>query len=662
MSHLRWPVWVLLLAALLWSVGNMWAARGAARAQAPAAGRAPDRPPPDWTAPHVPGQLLVKLADFSPGRAARLAAASDLVVRRTIPQLGIAVLATADAPNLAERNRSDEQLASIAGQLAVAADVEWVEPNYTFELDLLPNDPRYGTYQSLYLGTRLEMPAAWDRTTGRPEVIIAIIDTGVDLNHEDLAGGIWTNPLEIPANGLDDDGNGYVDDVHGWNFAQNSNQVADDYGHGTHVAGIAAARINNGIGVAGMAGGATIMPIKVFPPPYPVIGTYEDLILGIIYAADNGAHVINMSLGATSYSRGEEAAVNYAWERGAVVVAAAGNDNNNIYYYPAAHPNVIAVAATDGYDQRAGFSNWGDFVDVAAPGVYVYATLRNNTYGYMLGTSMASPHVAGLAALIFSANPQLTNAEVRQIIEQNTDDLGDPGWDPYFGHGRINGRKALAAVQPPPQPGPTPTPHPPLTAWPAGCRDLITDGGFEAGPGDWQIGGAWTIDATRAYSGAQAAHFVGGPNASGAFSRTLILARDGRPLPSNVEPGATLWFAFRIENQDQGMGSTPQMPFDDWLTAEFRTTDGKTIMSLLRTGNSADTASDGLLWDRYYYRLEAKDMALLAAFRTVALVFEAGNDADALPTDFWVDEVRFCAAGLPYWYYFPLFVNTTPPN
>ncbi|MCX7669845.1 MAG: S8 family serine peptidase, partial [Anaerolineae bacterium] len=298
----------------------------------------------------------------------------------------------------------------------------------------------------------------------------------------------------------------------------------------------------------------------------------------------------------------------------------------------------------------------------AAPGVYVYATLRNHSYGYMSGTSMASPHVAGLAALIFSANPQLTNVEVRQIIEQNTDDLGAPGWDPYFGHGRINGRKALAAVQPSSQPSPTPTPHPPLTAWPAGCRDLIADGSFEAGPGEWQLAGAWTVDATRAYAGVQAAHFGGGPNASGTLTRTLTLVRNGTPLPATTEPGATLWFAFRIENQDRGMGSTPPMPFDDWLTAEFRTTDGKPIMSLLRTGNSADTASSGLLWDRYYYRLDRNDMARLGAFGTVALVFAAGNDADDLPTDFWVDEVRFCAVGLPYWYYFPLFLNARLPD
>ena len=241
----------------------------------------------------------------------------------------------------------------------------------------------------------------------------------------------------------------------------------------------------------------------------------------MIYAADNGARVINMSLGATSYSRGEEAAVDYAWNHGAVVVASAGNTGNtglSTYHYPAAHRNVIAVAATDASDNRAGFSTFGDFVDVAAPGASIYSTLRSGSYGYMSGTSMASPHVAGLAGLLFSLNPQLTNAQVRELIEKNVDDLGATGWDPYFGNGRINARKALAAVAAPPQPSPTPTPHLPLAEWPPGCQDLVPDGSFEMGLGAWQAGGAWTVDATQAYSGTKAAHFTGVPNASG-FSR-----------------------------------------------------------------------------------------------------------------------------------------------
>jgi len=608
---------------------------------------APPRPAPDWTAPHVAGQLLVKLSDASATTAATLAMRTGMSVQDTIPQLGIVVI---EAPGAG----TSEELATTAAALETSPAVEWAEPNYTFTLDATPNDPSYTT-QAPYLN-RLEMPAAWDYTTGQSDVIIAVLDTGVYMNHPDLASGIWTNPREIPGNGMDDDGNGFIDDVHGWNFALNNNAVADDHGHGTHVAGIAAARINNGIGIAGMAGGATIMPLKVFFPPPNVLGTYEDLIRAMVYATDNGARVINMSLGATSYSRGEEAAVDYAWNHDVVVVAAAGNTGRNTYHYPAAHHNAIAVAATDAYDNRAGFSTYGDFVDVAAPGASVFSTLMNGGYGNMSGTSMATPHVAGLAGLLFSLNPQLTNAQARELIEQNTDDLGAAGWDPYFGNGRINARKALAAVAPPPQPSPTPTPHPPLSEWPAGCTDLIADGDFEAGLGSWQASGAWAVDTTLAYSGTGAAHFTGDPNATGALKRTLTLA-PGAGLAANGFPKeATLWFAYRIENADSGWGSSPEAPYDDWLTAEFRSADGTVVSSLLRTGNSADTATDGLPWDRYLYRMQPADLLPLSALGTVDLVFTAGNDADNLPTNFWIDAVRLCVSPPPYRYFYPLFL------
>ena len=251
-------------------------------------------------------------------------------------------------------------MAAAIAALEAEPAIEWAEPNYTFALDAAPDDPYYETRQKPYLD-RLEMPAAWDYTAGRSEVVIAILDTGLKMDHEDLRDGVWTNRDEIPANGVDDDNNGFVDDVNGWNFPDGNHQIYDDHGHGTHVAGIAAARINNGLGIAGIAGGATIMPVDVFNYG---IGTYEDMIRAMIYATDNGARVINMSLGASSYSRGEEMAVDYAWSHGVVVVAAAGNTGSESYHYPAAHGNAIAVAATDAADNRAGFSTFGAFVDV----------------------------------------------------------------------------------------------------------------------------------------------------------------------------------------------------------------------------------------------------------------------------------------------------------
>ena len=595
----------------------------------------PDHDQPDWTAPRVADQLLVKLPDDQTVPDQATLARAGIRLLRTIPQLGLALVGT----------QPDVDLAATAADLQTRGGFAWAEPNYTFGLDLEPNDPDYTARQVTYLG-RIGMPAAWDRTIGLPQVIIAILDTGVDLTHEDLYKGIWINPGEVPGNGVDDDGNGFVDDVNGWDFADNDNLPDDDYGHGTHVAGIAAARINNAVGVAGMAGIATIMPVDVFPSS--AYGTYEDLIRAIIYATDNGADVINMSLGATSYSRGEQAAVDYAWAHGVVVVAAAGNTGRTSDHYPAAHAHAIAVAATDAYDNLAGFSTRGDFVDVAAPGIGVWSTYRGNRYGSMSGTSMATPHVSGLAALILSLNPNLTPDEVRALIEVNADDLGAPGWDPEFGHGRINAARALAAVPGNPTPLPTPTPHPPLPEWPAGCQDLLVDGDFEAAAPVWQMSGDVGIDTLRAYSGTQAAHFSGGPNAAGLLTQTVTLP----PFPQK----ATLWFAYRIENQDQGWGSTPEAPYDDWFTGEFRAADDAVLTSLLRTGNSADTASDGLPWDRYLYRMQFADFGGLRTATSVDLVFSAGNDEDALPTDVWLDAVRFCVKS-GYGRIFPLILE-----
>jgi subtilisin family serine protease len=599
---------------------------------------------PNSAADHVPNQLLVKLAPGTAGAASISAAAAGAQVLDTIPQLGMAVIETAPGADPAV----------LASDLAASPAVEWTEPNYILSLDDVPNDPDYESYQAPYLG-RMQMPGAWDLSTGHSEIIIAVVDTGVDMNHPDLRDNIWTNPGEVPNNGIDDDHNGFVDDVHGWDFAANDNVPDDDYGHGTHVAGIAAGRIDNNIGIAGMAGHATIMPLDVFTGR---IGTYDSLIRAIVYATDNGARVINMSLGATSYSRGEQAAVEYAWSHGVVLVAAAGNNgcttHAGSYHYPAAQPHVIAVAATDAGDQAASFSSCGDFVDVAAPGSLIWSTYKGGTYAYMSGTSMATPHVSGLAALVLSLNPDLTPDMVSDLITQNADDLGATDWDPIYGHGRINGLQTLANVPPNPNPTPGPTPGPPLGIWPAGCWDLIPDGDFEAGQGAWQTSGDVTVDNTHPYTGAYAAHFPGSPSSHGVLTRTVTLPLSSDPVTEPFPIAGTLWFAFRIETQDGGWGSSPQFPYDDWLTAEFRTDDGQLISSLLRTGNTADTSNAGLQWDQYLYRMQPADLAALGTADSVNLVFTAGNDGDNLPTSFWVDAVRFCASSATRAVFLPL--------
>ncbi len=621
--------WSLIIAAaLILSYSAVTASPAPAHA-----GSAPRPPAPDWGAPHVARQLLVKLSDASAasaneaGAAAALAGAGLRVIR-TIPQLNLALAETSAATDLA----------AAAERAEAQPGIEWAEPNYTFALDstdFVPNDPYYASPQAAYL-SRLQMPAAWDITTGKPEVVVAVLDTGLDMTHPDLLGGVWENAAEKNGRtGVDDDGNGFVDDVNGWNFPDDNGKIYDDHGHGTHVAGTIAARINNGIGIAGMAGNVTIMPVDVFGGG---IGAYEDLIRAIIYATDNGARVINMSLGASSYSLGEAMAVNYAVDHGVVTVAAAGNTGNETYHYPAAHPAVIAVAATTASDTRASFSTRGDWVDVAAPGVSIYATFPGGRYIYMSGTSMATPHVSGLAALILSVNPALNPAAVRGIIESTVDDLGALGRDIDFGWGRINAGRALAQVTP--GSAPTETPPPPLAEWPTGCTDLITDGNFEAGPGAWQLSGDVRVDATRAYTGTNALHFLGGANTSGVVSRTITLPAE--PL------AGTLWFAYRIEDYDSGMGTNPAFPYDDSLTASFVVTRAGAApvkQLLLTTGNMADTAFDGLPWDRYLYRMQAADFSPLLGAGPVELVFQARNDSDSQPTDFWVDFVRLCVTG-----------------
>jgi thermitase len=303
--------------------------------------------------------------------------------------------------------------------------VTYAEPNYIAEVVAEPNDPYFSAQWGLH---KVEASAAWDTTTGSAGVSIAILDTGVDQNHPDLSDKIAKNV----------------------NFTD-STTVDDVHGHGTHVAGIAAASTNNAIGVAGLGYDSTIMNVKVLGDSGS--GYYSWVVSGITWAADNGAQVINMSLGGTASSRALEDAINYAWSKGVIVVAAAGNGGTSSPFYPAYYANCIAVAATDRYDARASWSNYGDWVDVAAPGVSIYATLKGSSYGYKSGTSMASPHVAGLAALVFTAvtdsngNGHL-NDEVRSSIESTCDDIGVSG----IGSGRINAARAVARDDTQPQP------------------------------------------------------------------------------------------------------------------------------------------------------------------------------------------------------------------
>ncbi|PKO21351.1 MAG: hypothetical protein CVU38_15120 [Chloroflexi bacterium HGW-Chloroflexi-1] len=335
--------------------------------------------------------------------------------------------------------------------LALRSDpaVAYAEPNGIMEGTWDPNDPDYNNPDKVYAPQQIKANLAWDLGRGSGDVVVAVVDSGVDFAHPDLAGSLWVNADETPGNGVDDDGNGYVDDVSGWDFVNHDNLPADDLGHGTHVSGIAAATTNNGVGVAGIAGGVKVLPVKVLNSSNQ--GTWADIAQGIIYAADQGVRAINLSLGSTSYSNTVLKAIQYAQSHGVLVIAAAGNNGAEQLFYPAAYAGVLAIAATSPGGARWSLSNYGSFVDLAAPGVTVYSTCWTATagsiYQFMSGTSMATPMVTGVAALLWSINPALTATEVSDFLTQSATDLGDPGQDIYYGHGQVDAQAAAVLAQ-----------------------------------------------------------------------------------------------------------------------------------------------------------------------------------------------------------------------
>lgn len=296
-------------------------------------------------------------------------------------------------------------------------DVEFAEPNFLYLPNAIPNDPLYTMYQ--WNLPDISADKAWNISLGKEDIIVATVDTGADLNHPDLQNKL----------------------VPGFNVLNDTNNPQDDNGHGTHVAGIISAGTNNGMGVAGVSWRNRIMPVKAISADGT--GSSFDIAKGIKWATDHGARVINMSIGNYHPSSVLEDAIRYAYNKGVVLVAASGNDNTNQPSFPANYPQVLSVAATDNHDMRAEFSNYGPHIDVSAPGVDIPSTYLPSRYAALSGTSMSCPHVAGLAGLILSVNPNLSNQDVMNIVRNSADDLGDPGKDSYYGYGRINVMKAL---------------------------------------------------------------------------------------------------------------------------------------------------------------------------------------------------------------------------
>jgi subtilisin family serine protease len=399
----------------------------------------------------VPGQLVV---GFKP-------TATDRQQLKAVTKAGGTIEDTLDSIDGALVSVDPGETDSAAEELARQRAVEYVEPNYVLHANRLPNDHLFGEQWALRnvgqyggkAGADIRATEAWDQTTGA-NVTVAVVDTGVDYAHPDLAPNIWTNPAD-PPNGVDDDHNGFVDDVHGADFVNEDPNPMDDAGHGSHVAGIIGAKGNNGTGVVGVNWDVKIMALKFLDSDGQ--GNTADAANAIDYAVSHGARVINASWGGPAFSQALYQAVRRAGDKGVEFVAAAGNDGENADVkpdYPAAYdlPNVISVAATDASDDLADFSNYGaSSVDLAAPGDDIESTVPKITdpsgYASFSGTSMATPFVTGALALYFSRFPQATADQARTAILQSVDKLPTLAGKVATG-GRLNLARALGATAP----------------------------------------------------------------------------------------------------------------------------------------------------------------------------------------------------------------------
>ncbi|MDQ7065197.1 MAG: S8 family serine peptidase [candidate division KSB1 bacterium] len=339
----------------------------------------------------------------------------------------------------------------LARELRLDPSVEYAEPNYLYTLQIVPNDSLY-VQQGQF--NAVNLPQAWDLVKGEDgNVVVAIVDGGTDWRHPDLEANVWVNEDEVPGNGIDDDNNGFVDDVHGWNFANGSGDPSGlpdqtlNPQHGTHVAGIACAVSDNRIGVAGASWNAKFMPINAASARADTsIGFgYQ----GIVYAAENGADIINCSWGGKhSPSKLQQEVINFAYAQGSLVVAAAGNDgtsNDTGPHFPSNYNHVLAVGSISNFGRKSGFSNYGINVDVFAPGEAILSTLPDNQYGRISGTSMASPLVAGIAALLKTKHPNWNVDQLREqlrVSAKNIDNL-NPNFTGKMGRGKVQAYEAL---------------------------------------------------------------------------------------------------------------------------------------------------------------------------------------------------------------------------
>jgi subtilisin family serine protease len=430
---------------------------------------------------YVPGQIIVKLKNSQPGQIQALSQDTIMqghqaILRRLQTQYGVSdggpVFRRAHERLRMEqglrgksaiRNPQSESallpfyLLRIEGDvLRTCAElrrdgaVESAQPNYIYRPCAQPNDPEFADQ---YAHQLIQMPDAWEISTGSRDIVVAVLGTGVDVNHPDLKDNIWVNQGEIPDNKIDDDGNGYVDDVHGWNFDGGNGNVVpginDPYGeHETQVAGVIAGTGNNGIGVCGVNWQCSIMVLRL-----SMEYASDEVADALDYAAANGARVVNMSFGGDTFGpEGDQVvktAIDNAFAAGVLLVASAGNSDTSRPHFPAAYPNVMAVASTNGEDSKTGHSTFGLWVDIAAPGTDIVTTDLDNQYIATAGTSFSGPYVAAVGALLLAYRPDLTNIQVRAILENTTDPVYYEGLDPnqcYIGTGRVNAYQTLLAA------------------------------------------------------------------------------------------------------------------------------------------------------------------------------------------------------------------------
>lgn len=589
------------------------------------ASNAQEPPPPalerfwrDRDKPHKDDEIIVSFVpDTSPKAVHELARRYGARIKRHNQRLGTYLLRL-------EQGTADDVLPLLLSEPQVA----WAELNFLVTGELTPLDPDYADPNKTYGPQIIRAPEGWDITTGSPGIVVAVVDSGISPTHAEFAGRL------LP----------------GYDFVNEDNNPADDHGHGTHVAGIVAAAMNNGLGSTGIAPNVSLLPVKVLNASN--VGTWADIADGITYAADQGAHIINLSLGGPVYSQTLENAVVYAAGRGAIIVAAAGNAFSSNPFYPAYFPETVAVVATDAFDILWPYSNFGDAVDVAAPGVNIWSTLwsatAGDTFGFMTGTSMAAPHVSGLAALALAVRPDLSRADVQALIQRTALDLGAAGWDPYYGFGRIDVAAALmqasvwsaADRNPTPTFTPTPTATPTATPTPTPTPTPYVQRVNAGGPVYTDtMGRIWAADQAWA---AGSWGYVGSTSAKSA-TKNAVSHTDDDPLYQRYREGS-IEYRFTVPNGSYDV----RLRWAEMVA----TAAGQRVMSVSIEGIVAEPSLDVfvraggryLAWDGLYTDIPVSDGVLNIVLSKVGgrynpmiagievLGAEFGSAIDPLPT------------------------------